>query len=64
MKDIHHKSDQWYLALVVLTSDESQGMMTRSGSGNGAEALRMLVERWWPAGGGEVGSAGTRVTTD
>ena len=47
VKDIHHKSDQWYLALVVLTSDESQGMMTRSGSGNGAEALRMLVERWW-----------------
>ena len=43
-----YKCSQMYLALVALTEDESQDVVTGAGHDHGAEAWRKLCKRWDP----------------
>ena len=51
VEHLERKANQVYVALISLTDDESNDIVTGAGHGNGLEAWRKLHRRWDPSSG-------------
>jgi hypothetical protein len=49
VENLEHKTSQLYLALMSLTSEETNDLVIGAGAGNGAEAWRRVIKRWDPS---------------